>query len=67
MLSTRSVRVVVQGQPGIVYGGYSFVFVDVWPAEWSYDDDCYVDYVDGEYFLFDVLHPGVRIALFVVE
>jgi hypothetical protein len=59
--------VVVQGQPGIVYGGYSFVFVDVWPAEWSYDDDCYVDYVDGEYFLFDVLHPGVRIALFVVE
>jgi hypothetical protein len=59
--------VVVQGQSGIVYGGYSFVFVDVWPAEWSYDDDCYVDYVDGEYFLFDVLHPGVRIALFVVE
>jgi len=57
----------VQGQSGIVYGGYSFVFVDTWPAEWSYDDDCYVDYVDGEYFLFDVLHPGVRIALFVVE
>jgi hypothetical protein len=22
--------------------------------------------IDGEYFLFDVLHPGVRIALFVV-
>jgi DNA mismatch repair ATPase MutL len=60
--------VVVQGgQQGIVYGGYSFVFVDAWPAEWSYDDDCYVDYVDGEYFVFDVLHPGVRIALFVVE
>ena len=60
--------VVVQGgQQGIVYGGYTFVFVDAWPAEWSYDDDCYVDYVDGEYFLFDVLHPGVRIALFVVE
>jgi len=59
--------VVVQGQQGIVYGGYSFVFVDAWPAEWAYDDDCYVDYVDGEYFLFDLLHPGVRIALFVVE
>jgi hypothetical protein len=22
--------------------------------------------IDGEYFQFDVLHPGVRIALFVV-
>ena len=58
--------VVVQGQPGFVYGGYSFIFVDPWPADWAYTDDCYVDYIDGEYFLFDVLHPGIRIALFVV-
>jgi hypothetical protein len=54
------------GQSGFVYGGYSFVFVDAWPADWAYSDDCYVDYIDGEYFLFDLLHPGVRIALFVV-
>jgi hypothetical protein len=26
-----------------------------------------VDYDDGEYFLFDLRHPGVRIALMVVE
>ncbi len=58
--------VVVQGQPGFVYGGYSFIFIDPWPADWAYTDDCYVDYIDGEYFLFDVLHPGIRIALFVV-
>jgi len=58
--------VVVQGQQGFVYGGYSFVFVDPWPADWAFTDDCYVDYIDGEYFLFDVLHPGIRIALFVV-
>jgi DNA mismatch repair ATPase MutL len=58
--------VVVQGQPGFVYGGYSFVFVDPWPADWAYTDDCYVDYIDDEYFLFDARHPGVRIALFVV-
>ena len=57
---------VVQGQPGFVYGGYSFVFVDAWPADWAYTDDCYVDYIDGEYFLFNLLHPGIRIALFVV-
>ena len=56
---------VVNGQPTFVYGGYSFVMVDPWPAEWAYSDDCYIDYVDGEYFLFDVLHPGMRIALFV--
>ncbi len=58
--------VVVEGRPGFVYGGYSFVLVDAWPADWAYTDDCYVDYIDGEYFLFDLLHPGMRIALFVV-
>jgi hypothetical protein len=56
----------VQGQPGFQYGGYSFILSDGWPAGWAYTDDCYVDYVDGEYFLFDLLHPGVRIALVVV-
>ena len=54
------------GQSGFVYGGYSFAFVDAWPPDWAYTDDCYVDYIDGEYFLFDLMHPGVRIALFVV-
>ena len=57
--------VIVAGRPQIVYGGYTFVFLDPWPAEWAYTDDCYIDYVDGEYFLFDLLHPGIRIALFV--
>lgn len=56
----------VQGQPGFQYGGYSFILADGWPAGWEYTDDCYVDYIDGEYFLFDLLHPGVRIALIVV-
>jgi len=57
---------IVGGQPRFQYGGYSFTLVDAWPAGWAYTDDCYVDYVDGEYFLFDVLHPGVRIAIVVV-
>lgn len=57
---------VIQGRPGFSYGGYSFQFVDAWPVGWAYTDDCYVDYIDGEYFLFDVLHPGVRIALIVI-
>jgi len=57
--------VIVNNQPTFNYGGYSFIMVDPWPVGWAYTDDCYVDYVDGEYFLFDVLHPGVRVALFV--
>jgi len=57
--------VIVNNQPTFNYGGYSFIMVDPWPVGWAYTDDSYIDYIDGEYFLFDVLHPGVRIALFV--
>jgi hypothetical protein len=57
---------VVNGQSQFQYGGYSFTFVDAWPAGWAYTDQCYVDYINGEYFLFDLLHPGVQLALVVV-
>ena len=59
--------VIVSGQPQFQYGGYSFELVDTWPADWAYSDDVYIDYVDGEYFLFDLFHPGIRIAVFVVD
>jgi hypothetical protein len=62
----RAQTVIVSGQPQFQYGGYSFQLVDVWPVGWAYTDECYIDYIDGEYFLFDLLHPGVRIAVFVV-
>jgi hypothetical protein len=58
--------VVVEGQQRFQSGGYWFTIVDQWPMGWAYTDNCYIDYVDGEYFLFDLLHPGVRVALFVV-
>ncbi len=57
----------VGGQPRFQYGGYSFTIVDAWPLGWAYTDECYIDYIDGEYFLFDVLHPGVRVAVIVVS
>lgn len=57
---------VVEGHPRFQYGGYWFTIVDAWPPDWAYTDDCYIDYVDGEYFLFDLRHPGVRIAISVV-
>ncbi|HWG20586.1 MAG TPA: hypothetical protein VG225_08645 [Terracidiphilus sp.] len=57
---------VVPNQTRFVYSGYTFVFVDPWPADWAFDDDCYIDYVDGEYFVIDVVHPGARVALMIV-
>jgi hypothetical protein len=45
------------------YGGYSFGFVDPWPVAWGYSDDVYVAYVDGGYYMYDVVHPGVRISI----
>ena len=60
-------QIVNSPQPTVVYGGYSFVLVEPWPAVWAFDDVVYVDYVDDEYFLFDPVYPGIRIALVVVE
>jgi hypothetical protein len=57
---------VVEGRPRFEYGGYTFVLVDAWPPEWAYSDDCYIDYVDGDYFLFDLRHPEMRLALMLV-
>lgn len=59
-------RTIVVGQTQFVYSGYTFIFLDPWPAEWAFTDDCYIDYIDDEYVLVDVLHPGVYVALSVV-
>jgi hypothetical protein len=57
---------VVQGQPRFQYSGYWFSLANPWPGDWAYTDDCYVDYINGEYVLIDLLHPGVEIPLVVV-
>lgn len=57
---------IVPRQTQFIFSGYTFVFLDPWPSAWLLTDDCYIDYVDDEYFLFDVVHPGIRVALFVV-
>ncbi len=57
--------VIVEGRPSFQFGGYWFGLSAGWPTGWAYTDQVYVDYIDGEYFLFDVLHPGVRVALIV--
>ena len=58
--------VISQGQTQFAYGGYNFQFVEAWPVGWGYTDDCYIDYIDGEYFLIDLAHPGMRLALIVI-
>jgi hypothetical protein len=57
---------VVEGHPQFAYGGYNFRVVEAWPVGWSYEDQTYIDFVDGGYFLFDLAHPGVRIAVTVL-
>lgn len=60
---------VVDDSPRFQYGGFWFSLVDPWPENWSDDwydtDDCYVDYVDDGYYLFDDRYPGVAIAVVV--
>jgi hypothetical protein len=45
------------------YGGYSFGYNEAWPVGWDYNDDCYVEYVDGAYFMYNLRHPGMHISL----
>ncbi len=58
--------VIVAGQPQFQYSGYTFEFVQAWPVGWAYTDDCYIDFIDGQYFLIDLAHPGMEIALIVI-
>lgn len=57
---------VVAGHQHFAYGGYRFAVGQPWPARWAYTDHCYIDFVEGRYFLFNVRHPGVRVAVTVV-
>jgi hypothetical protein len=45
------------------YGGYWFGFNEGWPAGWDYNDDFYVEYIDGVYYMFNLRHPGFRLTL----
>lgn len=59
--------IVVGGYPRFQYGGYWFSLVDPWPEYWSNNwyenDDMYVDYYSGGYYLYNRRHPGHRIAI----
>jgi len=45
------------------YGGYWFGFNQGWPLGWDYNDDVYVVYEGGVYYLYNLRHPGIHISL----
>ena len=57
------------GHPRFQCGGFWFLLVDPWPQDWSEDwyetDDIYIEYDDG-YYLYNLRHPGVALAITVV-
>jgi hypothetical protein len=48
------------------YSGYAFEVVEPWPSDWSYDDECYIEQDEDDYYLVDVFHPGIRVLVIVV-
>jgi hypothetical protein len=54
-----------RGDRSFAYGGYSFQFVDAWPAGWAYTDEFYIDLVGQDYYLCDVAHPGVQLGVVI--
>jgi hypothetical protein len=61
--------VIFGGYPRFQYGGYSFLMVDPWPADWAQNwysaDDVYVGYDNG-YYLYNRDYPNEAIAITVV-
>jgi hypothetical protein len=58
---------VVGGFPRFQYNGYWLSVVDPWQQQWGNDwydnDQVYVDYSDGGYYLYNRSYPGVGIAV----
>ena len=57
------------GYPRFQYGGFWFGFMDPWPEYWSDDwydnDDVYIVYSDGGYYLYNRRYPHDRITITV--
>jgi hypothetical protein len=58
--------VLVGGYSRFQYGGFWFGFVQPWPTGWYYTDDVYIDYVDGDYYMYNPYYPGARFSISVV-
>lgn len=54
---------VISGQPRFQYGGYWLGLGVPWPMAWAYADPVYVEFVDGQYYLYNMRHEGVRVEI----
>ena len=58
---------VQRGDRRFNYGGYYFQYTEAWPSDWDYNDDVYIDYIDGNYYLINPRRPGVRLLVVIVD
>ncbi|HUZ47543.1 MAG TPA: hypothetical protein VMW54_12980 [Terriglobia bacterium] len=62
--SFRMVRPrMIKGYNRFQYSGYWFGYNQPWPSNWNRNDNVYVEYVGGGYYLYNPRHSGVRITL----
>jgi hypothetical protein len=54
---------VIGGQPRFQYGGFWLGLGVPWPVAWAYADPVYVEFVDGQYYLYNTRHEGVRLEI----
>jgi hypothetical protein len=53
----------IDGYNRFQYSGYWFGYNQRWPSGWGYNDDVYVEYVGGAYYMYNPRHPGIHITL----
>jgi hypothetical protein len=53
----------INGSYRFRYGGYLFGYNEPWPSGWNYNDNVYVDYIGGAYYMYNPRHPGIHITL----
>ncbi|HXT85638.1 MAG TPA: hypothetical protein VN745_01320 [Verrucomicrobiae bacterium] len=58
---------VVEGFPRFEYHGFSFVVEQPWPEYWYDDDDYYIVFERGAYYLRDYDDPGVEVQVVLVR
>ena len=47
------------------YSGFWFTYAEPWPGDWDYNDDVYIEDVDGQYYLLNPRRPGVRLIVVI--
>ena len=53
----------IDGYNRFQYSGYWFGYNEPWPSGWGYNDDVYVEYVGGAYYMYNRRHPGIHLSL----